>query len=402
MGEQRGASMSSYEITFYAREDLTFSRDDNGNFTVTVNEDAAPETITIVDNDGDGSTFSSGSTEQLAYGAPSGTGFDGEPIQPLAGLPALGNPDDQIVAIGVGDPVVSTGYGFTFEVAPGETVAFDYDNYDEAPRYDAEALYVEADGASGAENASGSSGSSGASGGASGGSGSSGSSGASGGSGSSGSSGASGGSGSSGPSGSSGSSGGSGPSGPPCFTRGTAMRTARGEVNVEDLLVGDRLWTEAHGPQPIRWIFQREVPAVGAFAPIKIRAGTLGADRDIRVSPAHRMLLQGPDIEVLFGTPKALVAAKDLVNGTSITRDTSLKTVTYFHILFDRHEVLQAHGTLSESFFPDAAVVGDVGAEQRAELFALFPELAHGPQGYHIAYPGLLAHEASLLGGQGF
>ncbi len=356
--------MSRYEITFYAREDLTFSRDDSGNFTVTVNEGAAPETITIEDNDGEGSTFSHGSTGQQAYGAPSGTGFDGTPIQPLAALPALGNPDDQIIAIGVGDPVAAAGYGFTFEIAPGETVAFDYDNYDDTPSYNAAALYVEDDGAPEAASTSGSSGSSGAS-------------------------------------GESGSSGSSGASGPPCFTHGTAIRTLSGEVNVESLLVGDLVWTEAHGPQPIRWIFQREVPAVGAFTPIKICAGTLGADRDIRVSPAHRMLLQGPDIEVLFGTPKALVAAKDLVNGASITRDTSLKTVTYFHILFDRHEVLQAHGTLSESFFPDAAVVGDVGAEQRAELFALFPELAHGLHNYHIAYPGLLAHEASLLGAQG-
>ncbi len=189
---------------------------------------------------------------------------------------------------------------------------------------------------------------------------------------------------------------------PPCFTRGTAMRTKHGAVPVENLAIGDQVWTEAHGYQPIRWIYRREVAAIGAFAPIRIRAGAHGADRDILVSPAHRMLVQGPEIELLFGTPKALVAAKDLVNDSTVVREAGLKTVEYFHILFDRHEVLEAHGTLSESFFPDTATVGGFGRAQRKELFALFPELEFGAQSFGVAYPGLLGYEAALLGGQAF
>ena len=171
---------------------------------------------------------------------------------------------------------------------------------------------------------------------------------------------------------------------------------------VEALVNGDMVWTESHGMQPIRWICQRVVPAKGDFAPIKISAGTLGADRDLLVSPAHRMLVQGPEIELLFGMPKALVAAKDLVNDATITRVTTLETVEYFHILFDQHEVLEAHGTLSESFFPHATAVGGVGAAQRDELFALFPELEIGSHSYSIAHPCLMPHEMALLGRQEF
>jgi len=105
-------------------------------------------------------------------------------------------------------------------------------------------------------------------------------------------------------------------------------------------------------------------------------------------------------MEVIFGLPKALVAAKDLVNDTTIRRETRLKTVEYFHILFDQHEVLQAHGTLSESFFPHADVLDGFGGEQRTELFALFPELEAGSHKYSIAYPGLLAHETAIFMGQ--
>ncbi|HIP22083.1 MAG TPA: Hint domain-containing protein [Rhodobacteraceae bacterium] len=417
--------MSSYEITFYSRDDITFGRDANGEFTVTVKEGASPETIKIVDNDkGEaGETFEGGTGRgenahqhnQEAYGSSNGTSFDGDPIQPLVALPSHENPDDQIMAIGVGEPVHTVGYGFTYEPVPGETVSFNYKGYDDSPSYESDSLYVEGEGdasgsSSGSEEkssepsaSSGSSSSSDTSESSSA-SNASGTSGSSGGSGTSGSSGGSGTSGSSGGSGTSGSSGGSGPSGggsdpsaPCCFTRGTAIRTARGEVLVEDLIIGDAIWTEGHGVQPIRWICQREVRAEGSFAPIRIRAGTLGADRDILVSPAHRMLIQGPEIEVIFGMPKALVAAKDLVNDTTITRETTLETVEYFHILSDQHEVLQAHGTLSESFFPDAPSIGDIDSAQREELFALFPELETSTHGYSIAYPGLMPHEVALL-----
>jgi len=169
-------------------------------------------------------------------------------------------------------------------------------------------------------------------------------------------------------------------------------------VLVENLVIGDAVWTESHGAQPIRWICQQEVPAKGAFAPIRISAGTLGANRAILVSPAHRMLIQGADVEALFGIPKALVAAKDLVNDRTITYETTLSTVEYFHIMFDQHEIVQAHGTLSESFFPHDAAVGDFGVAQRNELFALFPELAVNTHSYSIAYPGLMPYEATLLG----
>lgn len=196
--------------------------------------------------------------------------------------------------------------------------------------------------------------------------------------------------------------GGSGPSGPnpPCFTRGTYMRTQHGEVLIEDLVIGDRLWTEAHGYQPVRWICNRSIAAKGEFAPIKICAGTLGADRDILVSPEHRMLIEGADIELIFGVSKALVAAKDLVNDSTIRVETGMETVEYFHILFDQHEILQAHGTLSESFYPHDNAVGHFSNRQRNELFKIFPELEGATGTYSIAYPGLMAHEVALLSRQ--
>ncbi len=255
-----------------------------------------------------------------------------------------------------------------------------------------------ASGSSGASSASGTSGSSGASA-SSGASSASGASASSGASGASGASSASGASGSSGASSASGASGSSGPSAPDpvCFARDTLIFTEQGEIPVQDLAAGDRVWTESRGFQPLRWICAREVLAIGDFAPIKIKAGALGCLKDLWVSPQHRLLVSGPHVELLFGVEKALVAAKDLINDQDIRRDLSMKTVEYFHILFDRHEIVKAHGVLSESYFPIAENADAFSKPQRREFLALFADFVAGAGGCHVAYPALLPHEVALL-----
>ena len=86
-----------------------------------------------------------------------------------------------------------------------------------------------------------------------------------------------------------------------CFTRGTLIKTDQGERPIEELAAGDMVLTMDHGYQPIRWIGSSKRAATGDLAPILIRKGALGNDRDLRVSPQHRMLLQGWQAELLFG-----------------------------------------------------------------------------------------------------
>ena len=49
--------------------------------------------------------------------------------------------------------------------------------------------------------------------------------------------------------------------------------------------------------------------------------------------------------------------------------------VSYLHILFDQHEIVQADGAWSESFQPGAQTLNGLGRAQRAEILALFPAL---------------------------
>lgn len=101
----------------------------------------------------------------------------------------------------------------------------------------------------------------------------------------------------------------------PCFVAGARIAVPGGEPPVETLCPGDLVLTRDHGPQPIRWAGARRVAALGPLAPVRIAAGTLGAHRTLLVSPQHRILLRGAALELMFGLPEALAAAKDLVDG---------------------------------------------------------------------------------------
>jgi len=161
--------------------------------------------------------------------------------------------------------------------------------------------------------------------------------------------------------------------GPPCFTAGTMILTDRGERAIEDLQVGDMVQTMDHGLQPVRWIGRSPTDGRADHAPVLFQAGAIGNEIELRVSPQHRVLVQGWQAELYFGCDEVLVPAKHLVNGKDVVR-APVAEVDYFHLMFDRHEVICSNGVMSESFFPgDQAMLQNPAV--RAELLALFPEL---------------------------
>jgi hypothetical protein len=182
-----------------------------------------------------------------------------------------------------------------------------------------------------------------------------------------------------------------------CFTRGTRIKTDRGEVAIEELAVGDLVHTMDHGLQPIRWIGSRSVPAQGRLAPVRIAAGTLGNARDLLVSPQHRILLTGWKAELRLGEAEVLAAAAMLVNDSTIRREAG-GTVEYFHVLFDSHEIVWAEGAPSESFHPGEQGWSALDRAARDEILALFPELDAGFDSYGpAARMSLKAHEARVM-----
>jgi len=134
-----------------------------------------------------------------------------------------------------------------------------------------------------------------------------------------------------------------------CFAAGTMIATARGEVPVEALRVGDLVVARQGGAalQPVVWLGHSRVdisghPRAERVAPVRIRAGALAEGvpaRDLRVSPGHGILLDGH-----------LVPAGLLVNGSSIVQEMWCPEVTYWHVELPAHGLLVSEGALTESY----------------------------------------------------
>lgn len=184
----------------------------------------------------------------------------------------------------------------------------------------------------------------------------------------------------------------------PCFVAGTMIRTPDGEMPVEQLRAGDLVMTQDEGPRPVRWVGSRRVEADGDLAPIHIRAGTFGPHRDLLVSPQHRVLVRDSLAELLFGEDEVLVSAKDLLNDRSVTRRCG-GSVTYVHLMFDRHQVIYSEGLETESFLPGPQTTECFDQPIIDEICTIFPELDPlTGQGYSTAARRTLRrYEAQLL-----
>ena len=136
--------------------------------------------------------------------------------------------------------------------------------------------------------------------------------------------------------------------------------------------------TQDHGFQAIRWIGSVTCPYEGALVPVRIRRGALGhglPERDLVVSPQHRMLLRSRIAERMTGEREVLVPAKKLLALPGIELATDMERVTYLHLMFDHHEIVFAEGAPTESLLPGPQALGALGPEAEAELRALFPDL---------------------------
>ncbi|MEP3677061.1 MAG: cadherin-like domain-containing protein [Sulfitobacter sp.] len=192
----------------------------------------------------------------------------------------------------------------------------------------------------------------------------------------------------------------------PCFTPGTLIATPKGERKVEELEIGDRIITRDNGMQEIRWIGRREMSGEELAAkehlrPVLIREGALGnglPERDMMVSPQHRVLIANDKTAMYFEEREVLVAAKHLTDMEGIDV-VDVSHTSYIHIMFDQHEVVLSDGTWTESFQPGDLSLAGVGDASREEILELFPELAtrEGIEAYAAARKSLKKYEAKLI-----
>lgn len=153
-----------------------------------------------------------------------------------------------------------------------------------------------------------------------------------------------------------------------CFASDVMVESARGVVPVGAIMAGDCIRTLPRGQlKQVLWCGQFEVDSQELIRdphsrPIRIFGHGAG---DLRVSRQHRVALSHPQLELLFGHASMFIPAHWLVDAALAEVDTARQPVTYVHLMFERHEVLMAHGFAVESL-----LVGDMvkcSADQRMQ-----------------------------------
>src|SRR6516162_3931689 len=135
-----------------------------------------------------------------------------------------------------------------------------------------------------------------------------------------------------------------------CFLSGTRIKTPEGEINIEELRIGDHVLTASGEAKPIkfigrRWLLrERPGPWKKGEGPVKISRFAIDGKAphsDLYISPEHAIYID--DI---------LIPARNLVNGVTIVADAKPEalSLTYFHIELDTHEAILAEGLAVESF----------------------------------------------------
>ncbi len=149
-----------------------------------------------------------------------------------------------------------------------------------------------------------------------------------------------------------------------CFTNDTLILTDSGFRPIEELDVGDMIQTKDNGCQPIVWLGQQSIGRGRmiydeTLCPVKLRY----RGSELIVSQQHRIL-------TILSGQEVFVPAK----GLDVQMLQPTNGITYYHILFEHHEVINANMIWSESFYPGDEALRTISQEQVTEIRKLFPD----------------------------
>lgn len=139
------------------------------------------------------------------------------------------------------------------------------------------------------------------------------------------------------------------------IVHGTLVLTQRGEVGVQDLRPGDKVISRNAGLARLTGMLQRCV----TLNMISVTAGSLGHTRpeqDMCLPAGQQVLIRDWRADAMFGKPRALVPARDLVDGEFIL-DIGPCRERIYHLQFDCPQVIYAGGLeLACGDWPEAEI----------------------------------------------
>lgn len=135
----------------------------------------------------------------------------------------------------------------------------------------------------------------------------------------------------------------------PCFVFGSVIMTAKGAKLVEELVVGDLVYTLDNGFQKVLWVG-------------KAKAKKYVSIRNTKVSLNHRILL---DDKFIF--------AKNVKDAVIV-----YAPVEVCHFMTAQHDIVLVDWVLSETFNPGKWILSQLPEKEKEEIYAIFPHLKDG------------------------
>ena len=167
------------------------------------------------------------------------------------------------------------------------------------------------------------------------------------------------------------------------FARGTLVQTVNGAVAIEDLMPGDYIVT-AHGSQPVTWIGStsyvpgRSDEQTSLSGLTRITADAFGFGKptmDVLVGPAARMVVRHDKLKRLLGQEAVLAPVHDYEDGDRFLPVTPGGTVQLYHLMVQRHTLIDVGGVEVETYHPGKTAGQALGQNMRALFLSMFPNV---------------------------
>jgi len=191
-----------------------------------------------------------------------------------------------------------------------------------------------------------------------------------------------------------------------CFLGGTLIRTPSGDVPVENLKTGDLVINGKGDAVTLRWISSRKLSNVELMLQPKLRPVCLPEGSmqnqlphaDLWLSPLHRVVVAGWQVELMFSQKRVFAAAKHLFAAPKSPRSRRSRQIEYFHLLFDEHEVIFANGLETESLYPGDQAIASMTDQDRVDLRQCLRERGREADNYGpTALPTITGRETMAL-----
>lgn len=185
------------------------------------------------------------------------------------------------------------------------------------------------------------------------------------------------------------------PVGPmPTLSPSVRIETAHGLRLATSLQQGDVVRAASGKLVPVLNAVRREVPSLGSFRPVRLRAPYFGLEQDVVVSRHQRLLVSGPEVEYLFGREEVLIPASALVNGYAGHFEPAPRFVSYHQVLLPHHDAVRIPDAALESLY-----IGRMRRDKALLSASVLSDLPRAllPEHHRAGYQVLRSFEAITL-----